>query len=283
MLEQTDIPSVSENADISVDETETQLDTSQAPSLNDDPTQTQDAEDSIEQTPPSPFATGKEKFKVNGQDKEWDWATTKKYAQLGYAGQAALERAHETEQKHKSFYSKLTEHAEHDPEGLIRILNPRFQGFASKAATPQGAGTGPNQGEELDPRDAKIQELESRTSSFEEMIEKQEIDKERQAIASELEDAVKEYPELNNEINREYVKSQYARMVRKGIEGVTLADVAFHVSQKVKEMREADIKAKTAKALENKKKAPVGGSPAGTPSSAKPQSREDLKRMAGLM
>lgn len=40
-----------------------------------------------------PFATGREKFKINGQEEEWDWDTTKRYAQLGKAGYSNLETA----------------------------------------------------------------------------------------------------------------------------------------------------------------------------------------------
>lgn len=277
-MEQVDIQSGDVSTDISA--TETQADTPEALHETPDTTQSQVQPGKEEQAKPySPFAAGKEKFKVNGQEREWDWETTKKYAQLGYAGQAALEKAHETEKKARKLYSDIMQHAQTDPEGLIRILNPKFQGFSSARAP--SAQPGQSQDQEQDPRDAKIQELEQRYQSVEQILEQQEIQKERQAIQSELDAACKSYPELDNEINREYVKAQYKKILQKGIDGITIEDVAFHAAQKIKEQQAVKVKEQVTRLQENKKKAPVGSAPAGSAGSAKPMTREDVMRLAG--
>jgi len=179
-----DIQSSDASSDISTQATQTDTSTE---NLSVDQTQTQSQEfgqDEATEAPkaPSPFAGGKEKFKVNGQEKEWDWNTTKKYAQLGYAGQQALEKAHATETKAKqsmqNLYAQINQLAVSDPEGLIRMFNPKYQGTSSRQMAAQGAQTEQGQATEqgYDPRDQKIQELEQRTQSFEQMIEKQAVE-----------------------------------------------------------------------------------------------------------
>jgi len=280
-------------SDVSSDTSAPEIQTDTTQALNVDSTQAQSQEfgqDEAVDAPkaPSPFAGGKEKFKVNGQEKEWDWNTTKKYAQLGYAGQQALEKAHATETKAKqsmqNLYAQINQLAVSDPEGLIRMFNPKYQGTSSRQMAAQGAQTEQGQTTEqgYDPRDQKIQELEQRTQSFEQMIEKQAVEEERKAIATEMEEAIKQYPELNSEINREYVKAQYKRALMKGIEGITIDDVAFHVSQKIKESKDAEVKAKQAQLQQNKQKAPVtAGSVGSTGGSTKPMSRADVMKLAG--
>ena len=76
----------------SVDQTDTSQNQSEIP---------QSATDSTTQeTEYKPFATGKEKFKVYGKEEEWDWNTTKKYAQLGKSAYQKLEEAAKIQKPH---------------------------------------------------------------------------------------------------------------------------------------------------------------------------------------
>lgn len=140
-------------------------------------------------TPHVPFANGgKEKFKVNGQEVEWDWPTTQRYAQMGKSGQLAMERAAEVERKAKDAYAKLYEAAQRDPEGLIQTLNPTWQPRHQKARAQTSSAQLPNgkaaataqtddeaAGESLDPRDEKIATLERRLAEIEQQGDRKSV------------------------------------------------------------------------------------------------------------
>jgi hypothetical protein len=230
-----------------------------------------------------PFAQGKEKFKIHDRELEWDWDTTKRYAQKGYAGMQALERAAQTEKAAKDAYNQLLKAAESDPEGLLEVLNPKYKRKQAQAA----AGVSPTQTQggahetDQDPRDLKIQELEQKYQSINEVLESQKIAEERKAIATELDEAVKQFPVLDDPIYREHVKAQYRRHLQNGID-VSIEDVAFHVAQQLEERKIQSTKAQKASLDEKRRSAPV--TPAGAGSSAgdgKPMTREEVMRLAG--
>lgn len=226
----------------------------------------------------APFSAGKEKFQVNGQEVEWDWDTTKRYAQMGFAAHSKFEQAAGIEKKAKETFSNLVQAAKEDPEGLLKLLNPSFTGFKT-ATAKTGDEVTEATGTDADPRDEKISQLEQRLSRYEEGIEKQAIAEERKAIESELDAAVKAYPVLGNKIYRDYVKQQYAAALKKGMD-VTLDDVAFHVKNDIEMQRQAEAKAKQEKIQANRQKAPVT-TVGGAAGKDKPMSREDVMRLAG--
>lgn len=223
-----------------------------------------------------PFASGKEKFKIDDKEEEWDWNTTKKYAQLGKSSYSRLEQAANIQKQARSTYSNLMKAAQNDPEGLIRMLNPQFQGFP-KAQGPGEQATGHNTG--VDPKDQKLSEIESKLQSYEEKIEAQAIAEERKAVETELDGALKEYPQLNNKFLRSYVKSQYLQALKSDLHEITLSDVAFQVAQEWDGIRSEERKAKQQKIEENKRRAPVGTVPG--KQGEKPMGREDVLRLAG--
>jgi ribosomal protein L22 len=236
-----------------------------------------------------PFSNGgKEKFKVNGQEFEWDWETTRKYAQLGRSGQVAMERAAQTEKKAKEAFQKLIETAKQNPVEVLKILNPDFDASTLTHRQAQAAATEAVKGTEgkeagIDPRDQKIQELEKRYQSVAEVLEKQEIEKERQAIETELTEAVKKYPELDNKIFKAHVKTQYRQALANGIEDLTIDDVAFHVAQEIREMKAAEEKKKLETAKENRKRAPVSTHQGGSSGEKKAgYTFDEIRKMAGL-
>lgn len=293
-METVDIQAPELSEDTGTDSQAPQADTAQAtPPIQDtnttqleSPDESDDASLETKNRPPAPFANGKEKFKVNGQEFEWDWETTKRYAQLGRSGQLALERAAQTEKNAKRAYAELVQQAKADPEGLIRIFNPTWQpsNRAAQSMPPQGYGQGEQaeSAQDFDPKEAMIRELEQKLSSVESRLEKQDLDQERKVIETELENAVKAFPVLDNEIHREYVKAQYARHLKNGLDNITIEDVAFHVSQQVQEMKEKEMKARKARLDDNRRRAPVSSVPGDVGKEAQPSSFDDVRRIAGL-
>lgn len=256
---------VSQVADTTVDDTEVDTDT-EAPEVDTEATQ------SDENQAPSPFAGGKEKFKIDGEEVELSWEETKKYAQLGKVGYKRMQEAAAVKKQVAENYKKLVSLAQTNPQGLIEILTGQKQ-----SAVNGQADRTERQSEErgYDQRDAEIQELKQR-------IEARELMEERKAIDSELSTAVSKYPELNSEIYREYVKSQYTKALRRG-EDIEIEDVAFMVSQSIKDQQAKALKTKQQKIKERRDRSPIT-----TPPGFKSQGSDELdldmvKKLAGRM
>jgi hypothetical protein len=236
-----------------------------------DPTSTSQADDNSDpenQTDPAsqslPFTQGgKEKFKINGKELEWDWPTVQRYAQKGYAGMQALQKAAETEKKARDFFGRLQDSAKRDPEGTLRILlgDPNWR-FQAQRQPNGGQGNETHQNDQSqDPRDMKIAELEQKLEKVSGKFEETEIQQERAAIAKELGDAEAKYANLKgDDVAMEFVKSQYRKALAAGID-VTIDDVAFEVNQKLED-RKAQRVNDTKKRIEEKRKtAPVTVTP----------------------
>lgn len=266
-------------------------DTQEAPGSEGSPAQTSSPGKAA---PYVPFSNGgKEKFKVSGQEHEWDWETTKRYAQIGRSGHQAMERAAAVEKKARETYGGLIQNAKTDPEGLIRILRnePNWTPKGSKATPESGARTTEDGGEggegQDDPRDAQIQDLRARLERFEQKAEQADVETERAAIDKEMDAARKAYPELDDEITMEYVRGQYRRALMShdgNGDPLTVDDVAFHVAQQIKEKRAQKNREKTSVVDANREKAPLGGAPRGGKGSAgdKPMNFNDVRKLAGL-
>jgi len=267
-----------ESADTSVD---TPHEDSHSPEDSAAPEIQQSSDDTPAPAPYVPFSQGgKEKFKVGGKEFEWDWETTKRYAQIGRNGQLAMEKAANVEKKAAATYQQLLKAAQEDPEGLIAILNPKYQkGQASAPA--QGSAT-----DEIsdDPRDLRIKQLEAQVQKFSGYLESQEVEQAKKEIDAEFEEASKKFPILKNEVNKAYVRSEYRRYLNEGITDISIEDLAFSLNQKIQEEKQNESLEKKKRLEEQRKKAPVGSLPgsSGTTDRRENESGIDYaKRLAG--
>lgn len=239
-------------------------------------TETPDQNAATTAQPTQGEAERKWKLKVNGEESEYSEAEVLKFAQLGKAGQRAMERAAATEKKHKELQSTLREAAEKDVFTLYQALTGKRHPLADQGApkaTPQQSG-------EIDPRDVQLREYEEKLSRIEQRLEKEDIERERQLVEQELGDAVKKYPELDSPYLKSYVKSEYRKALVNGLD-MSLEDVAFYVAQEHKQWNAQKQKATQQKLEANKQKAPVIAPPSDGGSQKGPMTLDDVKRLAG--
>lgn len=259
--------------------TETVTDTPEAPNSGSTATQSQEKSE-----PYVPFKSGKEKFKFKDAEVEWDWETTKKYAELGRGGRLAMQKASEIEKKATDAYNNLIKRAQSDPEGLLEILNPKYKrGSLTKAQAREVAAEAVDgQSVGYDPRDSKIQELEEKLGSIESFVEQGKIAEERKLIETELDESVKRYPELNNKFYREFVKQEYHKALKRG-DQFSIEEVAFFVSQDLKEMEASKAKAQKLAQEKIEKKAPVTSVHGKNVGESEGMTREEVMRLAGRL
>lgn len=215
------------------------------------------------------------KLKINGQEEDVDEKTLVKYAQVGKAGYRAMERAAETEKKAKAAYQKMMEYAAKDPYGLIEMLNPQWK-------RPQSSGQSDPQQQEVDPRDQRIADLESKLNPLLEHQEQAAIQAERQAIDKEYSDAVKDYQWKSDPFVKEKVFSLYRKYLNAD-QDVSLEDVAFYVDQEWKQYNRSKETALKTKVTESKKRAPISATPAGGAGTQTPKSFDDIRKLAGML
>lgn len=212
------------------------------------------------------------KLKVYGEEKEYTEPEVLKLAQLGGAGQKAMEKAAAIEKKQREFYGWLRGALEKDPHAVAEVITGKK--FQAQQAQSQ-------EQEQTDPRDMKVSELESQVSSLMERLEAQDVEKERQLIEKELGDAVSKYPELDNTFLKSYVKQEYRKALQNGLEDLSIDDVAFYVAQQWKETQAKKVQTAQQKFEDTKQKAPVTTKPAQGSGAKKPMSLEDVKKLAG--
>jgi len=226
----------------------------------------------------NPFSSG---FKINGQEEEGDWETTKRDAQLGKAGQLAMQQKAESERKQKDFFSRLLQGLEADPAATYEALTGKkapfsVQRMAAEAATAE-------QGSELNPLELRLRQTEERLAQFQQQQEAAAIEQEKAAIEQELNDASQKFPEISTPWLKSYVKQQYKALLQQGIFDMSIEDVSFLVSEEVKKQNAEKQTALINKVETNKKKAVVDA-PRGTGSEdKKAMSLEDVKRLAGRL
>jgi hypothetical protein len=239
-------------------------------------TETPPTKESNEAAQHTPAETSDKRYavKINGEEMQLTEPELIKYAQLGKAGQRAMEKAASLEKKQKELYGQLVQAAESDPYALYEVLTGKKHPHASTAQQPQA------QGQELDPRDQKIKEYESKLAKIEQRLEQEDIAKEREAVESELTEAVKKYPVLDSPYLKHFVKAEYRKALINGLD-YTLEDVAFHVAQDYKAQEAQRVKATQQKLEENKKRAPVITAPGVKGDGKKPMTLDDVKRLAG--
>jgi hypothetical protein len=231
--------------------------------------QTDDAQQQAQETEEERY-----KIKVNGEELEVTKPELIKYAQLGKAGQRAMERAALAEKSQKQMYSQLIQAADKDIYALYEVLTGKKHPHAT-----QFQNNGTQETAQVDPRDLELREYKERLSALEAARENEAVEKERVAIENELGEAVKKYPELDSPYMKHFVKSEYRKALMNGID-LSLDDVAFYVSQDVKKSNAEKQKATVQKIEENKKRAPVITPPAGG-NGKKAMTLEDVKKLAG--
>jgi hypothetical protein len=218
------------------------------------------------------------KLKVNGEDLDLTEPEVLKYAQLGKAGQRAMEKAAALEKKHKELYAQLQQTAEKDPYLLYQVLTGKTHPKAMNAAPQQATAQGDQSAD--DPRDIELREYKEKLSRIEQRLEQEDIERERKAVENELNDAVKKYPELDSPFLKSYVKSEYRKALLNNAD-MSLEDVAFLVAQEHKRYEAQRSKVTQQKLEANKQKAPVIAPPSGGGTSKKEMTLEDVKRLAG--
>jgi len=239
-----------------------------------------------------PFASGKEKFKVDGREYEWDWETTQRMARHGYAGRRAMQEKAELQKKHETFYNQLVQAANTDVGSLYEILTGKKYNSGSLSSQTQKTSQldDPSQAQQLE--DPRYQEMTQRLARQEQLLQELQqeresrlVEQESKAIDDELNSAAKQFPEIDSKYMRQYVKSQYAAELRAGNHSVTIEDVAFFIAQEMKEA-EREKQAKTKQVIAEKKaKASV---PAHKPGSDGTKEKEfsgfdDVRKFAGLI
>lgn len=225
-------------------------------------------------------AERKWRLKVNGEELDLTEPEVLKYAQLGKAGQRAMEKAALLEKKQRETYSQLKEAAEKDVFTLYQILTGKVHPNASLAASQKTTAQGAS--EQFDPKDLQLREYEEKLSRIEQRLEQEDIERERQAVESELSDAVKKYPELDSPYLKSFVKSEYRKALLNGSEH-SLEDIAFLVAQDFKRYEQQKSKATQQKLEANRNKAPVIAPASKGSASNKEMTLDDVKRLAGRM
>lgn len=261
-----------ENEVIDTKSTEAQAST-QAPDISTEP----EAQELDKSTPDAATteAERKWKLKVYGEEREYSEPELLKLAQLGGAGQQAMNKAALIEKKQREFYGWLQEALAKDPLQVAEIITgKKYQ--AAQQASPNGEAQ-----EQLDPRDLKIRELEEKYGTLAQRIEQEEVEKERQVIQQEITAAVKKYPELDSPYLQSYVKQEYRKALMNGVTDLSIEDVAFYVAQDVKNREAQKLKATQERFEEKKKQAPVVTAPGAASGKTKSMTLDDVKRLAG--
>lgn len=226
-----------------------------------------------------PFKAGKEKFKINGQEEEWDWEQTKRYAQLGKAGQKAMQEKAESERKQKDFFARLIQGMESDPSATYEALTGKRAPFSVQRAQ-QAAAAGEQQ-ESENPLESRLRMTEAQLGSLLQQQEAAAVDRERQLIEQELDSSATKFPEINSPWLKSYVKQQYKALLQQGIHDMTIEDVAFMVSEEVKSKSSERNNKLIQKVDENKQKAPVITGP-GSGKNKPAGGLEYARKLAGL-
>lgn len=278
-MDEVDIPAAETDSDISTPETLTDIPETATPDSDDPATQSQP--EKIARELGDADLDALVQVKVKGQIRKMPLRDAIRYAQMGQSGHLAMQQANAIQKKAQESYRQLLKHAQDDPHGLLEVLNPKYRrpSAAQAGASPTEAGSQQEQG--TDPRDQIIQKLEQKYESLSEHLENQKIEDDRKAIATEMDSAIKLFPNLDSKHLREYVKAEYRRNLQAGLEDTTIEDVAFHVSQELKEEEVKRVQKKKAELDRIRKNAPVGAIPAAQKTGGKVMSREDVMRLAG--
>jgi hypothetical protein len=228
-----------------------------------------------------PFANGKEKFSVDGEDVEMDWEEAKKSIQLAKASYKRFEEANGIRQSAQQSYQKMMELARTNPEGLLRVLNPNWQpGTQStqRAATQQYDQRATEQEQ---PWQTELERIKAENEEFRSKFENLELDRERAALQQEFQAIETKYPVFKDKLANNFLKTEYRKALRAGMD-VDLETVAFYANQEIQQSKTAQVQNAQKNIQQKRSQAPVSSQPAGGDGKKKGfSSFEELKNYLG--
>lgn len=228
----------------------------------------------------TPFKDGKETFVIDGEEVEMDWQTAKKSIQLASASYKRFEDAKQIEKSAQTVLEQIRQKARENPEGLIRIFNPNWQGGTSQAQGRESTEAQRGEGQD-NPWQRKYEELDQRYQQLEQRFEQQDVEAERAKLQSEFTEVESKYPIFKDKATMAYLKSEYAKALRQGME-IDLEDVAFTLAQDLQKSRAEKIQSQQKRKDMNRQRAPVSAQPSAAKTSGGFDSFEDVKKSLGL-
>ncbi len=233
----------------------------------------------------SPFdEAGKARFKVDGQEIEADWDTIQREYQLTKKSRMMMDEAVGVRRKAEEALKNLYAAAKNDPEGVIRTLNPNWspsQVRQAAAEVQSGEGSGQQGNMDMNAMAKQLREqLMQEFSPIKEKLEQYELERERQALNTEMSDVTEKFPVFKGRVEKQFLMSQY-RAALEGETGLSLEEVAFIANRELEDERRTQQESKQQRQQELREKSPVITRQAGGEGKGKPMSIEDVKRLAG--
>lgn len=229
----------------------------------------------------SPFANGKEKFSIDGEDVEMDWEEAKKSIQLAKASYKRFEEANGIQKSAKESYQKMMELARTNPEGLLRVLNPNWQS-GTPSAQAQGTQQEQRNTEQAQPWQNELEKLRGENDEFKQKFESLELERERSALNTEFQAVESKYPIFKDKLANNYLKTEYRKALRSGMD-VSLDDVAFYVNQDIQASKTAQVQSTQQRIEQKRTQAPVSSRPADSAGKkTAPESFEEVRRRLGI-
>lgn len=229
----------------------------------------------------TPFKDGKETFVIDGQEVEMTWDEAKKSIQLASASYKRFEDAKKIEKQAQTVLEQLRQKARENPEGLIRIFNPNWQGGTFQAQAQDPTESQRHEGQD-NPWQQRYEELDQRYKQLEQRFEQQDIQAEQAKLRQEFSEVESNYPIFKDEATMAYLKSEYAKALRNGMD-ISLEDVAFTLSQKLERSRAEKLQSQQQRKEHNRNRAPVSAQPSAAKPSGGYNSFEDVKKSLGLV
>lgn len=226
-----------------------------------------------ETKPYVPFSAGKEKVKVNGKEYEWTFDEFKKYAQLGNSATQKMQEAAAEKKRVEKLYSDIITLAQKDPNALVRAFNPSYNA-ASATATQQTTESN----KEQNPLEQDLYLLKNELTQTKEQLQQIFLEREKQALQSEMDQVKSKYPKLNNKFALTHLLVEYNKNLESDM---SLEDVAFLINKEIEEQERESTAQKQALLTEKRKRAPVSATQGGS-TGQKEMGIEDYKRQFGL-
>jgi len=224
----------------------------------------------------SPFKDGKEKFSIDGEDVEMTWDEVKKSVQLAKASYKRFEEANGIKQSATRFQEQMLQLARTNPEGLLRVLNPNWQG-----GKPQGTTQDQRTTEQEQPWQSEIERLASQNNELAQKLEAIELDKERSVLRQEFDTVKTQYPVFKEKLAMNYLQSEYRKALQSG-KDLSLDDVAFYINQDLQKSKTAQIQTQQKKLSERRAISPVSNMPSSGEGKKEAGSFDDLRKSLGM-
>lgn len=233
----------------------------------------------------NPFAAGKAKFKVDGQEYEADWDTVTREYQLTKKSRMMMDEAAGIKRKAETALKNLYAAARNSPEEFLRSLNPNWNPQRSQGQAPAGqeASGAQAQGQfDLESLREQIRsELMQDVAPIKQQLEQYELERERQSLDKEFGEVTDKFPVFKGRVEKQFLMSQYRAALEQET-NLSLEEVAFIASRELEEERKESMRIKAERAQQLRQKAPVTTRPAGG-EPKKEMTLEDVKRIAGRM